>query len=89
MAESIHRIELVKALTLCWTAINTDIRFNNEANNAELEGIRQELQVAGMTLVKTAIGKLDITEELKPLIQADPSLRSLFGLDANLVPKIT
>jgi len=89
MTESVHRVELVKALTLCWSAINTDLRSNDEANNSELEGIKQELQVAGITLVKTVVGKLDIREELQPLIQADPSLMCLFGLAATLGPNIT
>jgi hypothetical protein len=89
MTESVHRVELVKALTLCWSAINTDLRSDGEANNSELEGIKQELQVAGITLVKTVVGKLDIREELQPLIQADPSLKCLFGLDATLDPNIT
>jgi hypothetical protein len=88
MTESIHRIELVKALTLCWSAVNTDLRSNNEGTNSELDGVKKELQIAAMTLVKAVVGKVDILEELQPLIQVDPSLRSLFGLEATLEPKV-
>lgn len=84
MTEPIHRIELIKALALCWSASKTDITSNSEANNLVLEGIKQELQKAGMTLVTVVRGKLDIMEELRPLIQVDPSLKSLFGLDPTL-----
>ena len=31
MTESVHRIELVKALTLCWTTVNGDIKMKDEA----------------------------------------------------------
>lgn len=82
MTESTHRIELVKALTLCWATVNGDIGATDEPKRLELEGIKKELQVAGRTLFKAVAGGLDMKEELQPLLQVDSSLRSLFGIDA-------
>lgn len=82
MTESNHRIELIKALTLCWTKVNKEIKSNGERNNSELEAIKHELHLAGNVLVRAVSEKLDMTEELQPLLNVDPSLGSLFGVDA-------
>jgi hypothetical protein len=84
MTESVHRIELVKALTLCWASVNGDVSLNDEARNLELERIKQELQLAGTTLVRSVSWKLDMADELQQLLHVDPSLSSLFGMDATL-----
>lgn len=84
MTESVHRIELVKALTLCWATINEDVSMKDEARSLELERIKQELQLAGSTLASSVLGELDMAEELQPLLHVDPSLSSLFGMDATL-----
>lgn len=80
MTESVHRIELVKALTLCWATFNEDVGRNDEARSLELERIKQELQLAGSTLVRSVSGSLDMAEELQPLLHVDPSLSLLFGM---------
>ena len=88
MTESIHRIELVKALTLCWTTVNGELKAKEVIGDPELEGVRNELQLAGNILVKAVSEKLDMTEELQPLLDVDSSLASLFGMDAtrNRIP---
>jgi hypothetical protein len=84
MTESVHRIELIKALTLCWASVNDDVSLIDEARRLELERIKQELHLAGTTLVMSVSGKLDMAEELQPLLHVDPSLNMLFGMDATL-----
>jgi len=81
MTESIHRIELIKALTLCWAAVNEGANGNGEARSLERERIKQELQLAGTALVRSVSGKVDIAKELQPLLHTDLSLGSLFGMD--------
>ncbi len=84
MMESNHRVELVRALTLCWAAVKEEIGTNNEPKRLELEAIKQELQLAGNTLVRAVSEKIDVKEELQPLIHVDPSLVLLFGMDTTL-----
>jgi hypothetical protein len=84
MTEAAHRIELIKALTLCWTTVNREIKVNDDPRNSELEEIKHELQLAGNILVKAVSEKVDMMEELQPLLHVDPSLDSLFGMDATL-----
>lgn len=84
ITESVHRFELIKALTLCWVTVNDDVSLIDEARRLELERIKQELHLAGTTLVTSVSGKLDMAEELRPLLHVDPSLNMLFGTDAAL-----
>jgi hypothetical protein len=78
MTESVHRIELIKAITVCWTLVDEEIA------NAELEAVREELRISSLMLVKSVEGKLDIEQELRPLIGASPRLRGLFGMDEDV-----
>jgi hypothetical protein len=84
MTESVHRIELIEALTLCWATVNEDVSLIDEARRLELERIKRELQLAGTTLVMSVSGKLDMVEELRPLLYVDPSLNTLFGMDVTI-----
>jgi hypothetical protein len=84
MTEAAHRIELIKVLTLCWTTVNREIKVNDDPRNSELEEIKHELQLAGNILAKAVSEKVDMTEELQPLLHVDPSLGSLFGMGTTL-----
>jgi len=81
MTESIHRIELVKALTLCWTTVNGEMEAKGGARNPELEAVKDDLQLAGNTLFRAVSGNSDMTDELQLLLDVDPSLDSLFGIN--------
>ncbi|RFU26613.1 hypothetical protein B7463_g9729, partial [Scytalidium lignicola] len=88
MSETVHRIETIKAISLCWNTIIENERENpmgpdNEAKNQnmELEEVKKELKLSGRMLVKAIEGRFDIKTELQPLLRADSSLVDVFDVE--------
>ena len=81
MTEPVHRIEIIKALTLCWRRVTEDYVEHSDVDTQLLHKIKEQLKVAGKLLVKSVEGEMDIGDELEPLFKADPGLREVFGLE--------
>ncbi|KAH8808777.1 hypothetical protein F5884DRAFT_793275 [Xylogone sp. PMI_703] len=86
MSETSHRIEAIKAITLCWGAVITDERESSiipeaKQRNKEIGNIKEGLKSCGRILVKAVEGRFDIEAELQPLLRADPSLVDVFGVN--------
>lgn len=82
-----HRIEIVKALVLCWGTLGSEEMKGEGSEGIDgLEETRKEIKVAGRMLVKAggAVPGVDLEAEIAPLVKAEPSLGELFGFDASL-----
>lgn len=67
-------------MALGWETV-TEEGITDPADDGEiLQSVKHELQITGKVLVKSVAGEVEITEELKPLLEADPSLSQLFGI---------
>jgi hypothetical protein len=82
MTETVHRSELIKALAVCWTIVNEEAFVSDDQRDSQLGAVKEELKLAGRTLVKSLEGRLDIKQELEPLERVDPTISELFGIDA-------
>jgi len=81
MSEQIHRVEVIKALVLCWKTINEDESTHTEAEQMVLGDLREEIGVAGRLLVKAVEGDFDMVTELRPIMEVDRALiESVFGI---------
>jgi hypothetical protein len=67
------RIEIVKALVVCWRTVGED--------GEGLEEVRNEIKNTGRLLVKAVGEEVDMREELRPLWQVDESVPEVFGID--------
>lgn len=76
MGELVHRLEIVRALCLCWANITEDIG----QHNVGLDLVKHELKIAGVLLVKSTESTIHISDEISPLLVVDGTLRELFGL---------
>lgn len=75
-----HRVEIIKALSLCWRRVTED-DVQHSAEPPQVLQIIKELKVAGKLFVKSVEGEIDIGAELEPLLKADDGLRELFGVE--------
>jgi hypothetical protein len=77
MSEPGHRIEIIRASTICWSNIS-----EGESGVEDLEEVRKEVRIAGTMLVHAVQGDQDsdIRKELGPLFTVDPSLRQVFEM---------
>jgi hypothetical protein len=82
MTEPVHRIEIIKALSLCWRRVMED-DVQHSAEHPQVLQIIKELKVAGKLFVKSVEGdiNIDIGAELGPLLRADDGLREVFGVE--------
>jgi hypothetical protein len=70
-----YRIEIVKALVVCWRTVSEDDK------GEELEEVKSEIKNTGRLLVKAVGAEVDIKEELRPLFEVDESVSEVFGLN--------
>lgn len=89
MSEQGHRISIVKALVLCWQSLRSGSYDDNgvketlKEKKEKVDEVRKELKIAARMLRKAveADGSVDFAAELRPLVDADPSLEDLFGFE--------
>jgi hypothetical protein len=87
MTEPVHRIEIIKALALCWNAVTEDGLSHSADGGNTLEFLMEGLKTTGMLLVKAVEGEIDIKSELEPLLRADPTLTELFAIRQTIIEK--
>ncbi|RQM05721.1 hypothetical protein DH86_00003586, partial [Scytalidium sp. 3C] len=84
ISEKTHRIEVIKAIALCWNTVNEKSNDNvdeTEDRIKELDEVKNGLKLSGRLLVKAVEGRFDIKAELQPLLRADPTLVSVFEVE--------
>jgi hypothetical protein len=79
MSEPVHRMEIIKALVLCWRAVGDDVE--RQTREKMLSDVRDELKITGRLLVTAVEEEVDIRSDLEPLVNADPGIRVLFGIE--------
>jgi hypothetical protein len=76
MREEGHRVEVIRALVLCWKTISDE--------EGEMEGlaeVKREISVAGRLLVSAVEGEVDMRSELEPIMDVDAGLiEGVFGI---------
>lgn len=78
MGDPTNRIELIKAMVLCWSTIISD-NFPNK-DIAQVEALKQNLKVAAKALANSVDDEVDMIGEIQPLISTDRDLAELFDL---------
>jgi len=81
MTDAVHRIEIIKSLSLCWRNVTEDDITHSTGDEQLMQSTEGELKVAGRLLVKSVEGEMNIKAELEPLLKADPGLRDVFGIE--------
>jgi hypothetical protein len=71
-----YRIEIVKALVMCWRTVT------EEGKEGEgLEAVKDEIKNTGRLLVEAVGREVDMKEELGPLFEVEGSVEEVFGID--------
>jgi len=79
MLEAVHRLELVKALSLCWLTVERELD-QHETASTDMIAIKQELINTGGLLIESVQGDMIVTDELKSLTSIEPSLTEMFDI---------
>ncbi|RDW80823.1 hypothetical protein BP5796_05521 [Coleophoma crateriformis] len=93
MTEPMHRVEIIKVLVLCWNTLEAEQHEEGGTNEMEQgqrerEKMKEEIKIAGRLLVASVScveeenRKVDIREELTPLMKVDAGVPEIFGLEA-------
>ncbi|RDW69699.1 hypothetical protein BP6252_08719 [Coleophoma cylindrospora] len=92
MTEPMHRVEIIKMLVLCWNTLEAEQHEEGgtsemEQGQREREKMKEEIKTAGRLLVASVSyveedRKVDIREELMPLMKVDAGVPVIFGLEA-------
>jgi hypothetical protein len=70
-----YRIEIVKALVVCWRTVT------EEGKEGEgLEAVKDEIKNTGRLFAEAVGREVDMKEELRPLFQVDGSVEEVFGI---------
>ncbi|OBT72381.1 hypothetical protein VF21_07477 [Pseudogymnoascus sp. 05NY08] len=82
LSEEHHRVQIVKALSICWINLTEEI-MNSASENAkhELDQLKQELQVSAALLYKSTGGTTGQQTALTDVVNAYPDLSNLFKLE--------
>jgi len=89
MTQAVYRIEIIKALALCWSVVTEDDITRPAHDGKVLESVKGELRITGRMLMNSVNGKLNIMNELEPLIRADPTLTQVFYVEERSRPILT
>jgi len=80
MLEAVHRLELVKALSLCWLTVERELD-QHETVSTDMIAIKQELIKTGGLLIESVQGDMIVTAEIKSLTSIEPSLTEMFDIN--------
>jgi len=80
MLEAVHRLELIKALSVCWLTVRNEFD-QHEIVSTDMVAIKQELINTGGLLIESVEGDMIVTDELKSLISIEPSLTEMFDIN--------
>jgi hypothetical protein len=81
MREVGHRMEVVRALVVCWRTVCEE--GGGEEEGKGLAEVKKEVGVAGRLLVSAVEGEVDMRAELAPIMDVDAGLvEGVFGITA-------
>lgn len=78
ISEEQHRLELIRALSVCWVMMAEEVRNNDAEQTPELSALTREMKIAALLLQKSVEGTVDLRTEIISLISLYPSISDLF-----------
>ncbi|KFY17568.1 hypothetical protein V492_00549 [Pseudogymnoascus sp. VKM F-4246] len=82
LSEEHHRVQIVKALSVCWINLTEEIaNSGSEDIKHGLDQLKQELQISAALLCKSTGGATGQVTALADVVNAYPDLSSLFKLE--------
>jgi hypothetical protein len=82
LSEEHHRVQIVKALSICWINLTEEImNSGREDVKHKLDGLKQELQISAALLCKSTGGTAGQVTALRDIVNIYPGLSDLFDLE--------
>ncbi|KFY43860.1 hypothetical protein V495_03711 [Pseudogymnoascus sp. VKM F-4514 (FW-929)] len=82
LSEEHHRVQIVKALSICWINLTEEImNSGREDIKHGLDGLKQELQISAALLCKSAGGTTAQVTAITDIVNIYPGLSDLFDLE--------
>ena len=81
-----HRLLLVKALVLCWMDLHSEDPITSRDDAFPLDELKKGLQKCGAILAASVKDVMDFPAEIKPLLEEDPTIDVLFGMNDEVNP---
>lgn len=78
LSEDCHRIDVLKAISICWLHVNDDILSNKLPTNEKLFKAQHDLKTTAALLSKAMPDNGTFSKEVEQLIRAEPRVASLF-----------
>lgn len=81
ISQSIYYVEIIRALSLCWTNIKDEENDNNVMNlSSKFTEIKEQVRVNARILIECLKGKVNFEMVLAPVFNAEPGLREVFAV---------
>ena len=77
LSEDRHRIELVRAMTVCWLHVNDELVSTGSQRNLQLEEAQQQLKTTAALLSKSMPAGSKLQNDVLRLLTAEPKLAAL------------
>lgn len=78
LSEDHHRMDVLKAISICWLHVNDDILSNMSPTNGQLLKAQHDLKTTAALLSKAMPDNGTFSKEVEQLIRVEPKLASLF-----------
>lgn len=78
LSEDRHRIDVLKAISICWLHVNDDILSNKSPANGQLLEAQHDLKTTAALLSKAMPDNGTFSKEVEQLISVEPKVASLF-----------
>ena len=79
LSEDRHRIELVRAMTVCWLHVNDELANSGSQRNLQLGEAQQQLKTTAALLSKAMPADSEFQNDVLRLLKAEPKLAALFN----------
>lgn len=79
LSEDRHRIDILKAISICWLHVNDDILSNKSPVNGQLLKAKDHLKATATLLSKAMPDNGTFPKEVEQLVRAEPKVASLFN----------
>lgn len=78
LSEDRHRLELVKAMTVCWAHINDELLSSGSQRSPKLEDAQHKLRITAALLARSMADDGIFMNDVEQLVSVDPKVASLF-----------
>lgn len=79
LSEDRHRIELVRAMTVCWLHVNDELVSSGSQKNLQLGEAQQQLKTTAALLSKAMPAGSEFENDVLRLVTAEPKLAALLN----------